>query len=365
MAETYPVTPRVSVVIPVFNGEAYLAEAVESVLEQTLEELELVAVDDGSRDASRAILEGFARADPRVRLLANEKNLGISAALNRGWRAARAPYIARLDADDVSLPDRLARQVEFLDAHPSVAVVGGAAIIIGVTGRRTSTMRFPTASRTIHSTLLRHNCLAHPSVMLRRTALEEVGGYRLAHVEDYDLWLRISERFDLANLSDPLILYRVHPGQLSFLVLEERVREALAVRAAARIRLASGADPLAGAEELTPEIIGRLSIDEAEVARALEHELLAWATVLADLNHPEEADDLVVQASRLRRRPARRAFAAARELRQAETLLGDGRPLAAVSHGLRAFGLEPKYAFSRLKAWLGDRLRGRGLLRWF
>ncbi len=364
MAETHRSTPRVSVIIPVFNGETYLAEAVESVLTQTLEELELVAVDDCSRDGSRAILEGFARADPRVRLLANEKNLGISAALNRGWRAARAPYIARLDADDVSLPDRLARQVDFLDAHPSVAVVGGAAVIIDVNGRRTSTMRFPTASRTIRSTLLRHNCLAHPSVTLRRAALEEVGGYRLANVEDYDLWLRISERFDLANLSDPVILYRVHPGQLSFLVLEERVRQALAVRAAARIRLASGDDPLADANELTPAIIGRLSIDEAELARALQHELLAWATVLADLNHREEADDLVAQASRLLRRPAQSAFAAARELRRAETLLGDGRPLAAVAHGLRAFGLEPKYAFSRLKAWLSDRLRGHGLLRW-
>jgi glycosyltransferase involved in cell wall biosynthesis len=345
--------------MPVFNGAAYLAEAVESVLAQTYADLELVAVDDGSQDDSRAILEGYAERDSRVRLLANERNLGISATLNRGWREARGTYIARLDADDVALPDRLARQVEFLDNHPAVAVVGGAAIIIDATGRRGAIMRFPTRSAAIRSTLPRHNCLAHPSVTMRRAALEALGGYRFDHVEDYDLWLRISERFQLANLPDPVILYRRHVDQISFTALEEQVRRVLAVRKAARARLASHDDPLAEVSELTPAVLARMDLDSAELTRTLEHECLAWATTLAELNNHDEAEELVAQASRTLGHRAVKAFAAAGELQKAETLLGKGRPLAGATHVLIAFRREPRYAFSRLSAWLADHLRGR------
>jgi glycosyltransferase involved in cell wall biosynthesis len=363
VAEGLAPMPNVSVVMPVLNGEAYLVEAIESVLGQTLEELELVVVDDGSHDTSRAIVKRFAGVDPRVRLVVNERNLGIAAALNQGWRAAQAPFIARLDADDVALPDRLSQQTAFLDAHPSVAVVGGAARVINSAGRQISTMRFPTASRTIRSTLLRHNCLAHPTVMLRRVALEDVGGYRFDHSEDYDLWLRLSERFELANLADPLILYRVHAGQLSLIDLEQRVKGALAVRAAARTRRATGNDPLNGVDKLSPEVFGRLAIDDSELSSTLEHEWLSWATVLVDLGRREEALELVDQASRTLGSRASRAFAAARELKAAEALLGGGRPVAGAAHVLLAFRREPKYAFARLRAWLADQFGGRDLLR--
>jgi hypothetical protein len=340
--------------MPVFNGEAYLVEAVESVIRQTLRDWELIAVDDGSQDGSRAILEDIARTDPRVRLVVNEHRLGISAALNRGWRAARAPYIARLDADDVALRDRLVRQIEFLDAHPSVAVVGGAAIIINGTGRRISTIRYPTASRRIRSILLRHNCLAHPSVTIRRVALEEVGGYRFDHVEDYDLWLRLSERFDLANLAEPVILYRQHPRQVSLLALEDLARRRLAVRAAAQARRHSRKDPLDGVDELTPATIDRLGIDATELARVVEHESVAWATILAELGHVEAADELVARAATTLGDRAARAYDAATNLRQAEKLLSDRRPAAAVARLLVALRREPRYAFSRLTARLSD-----------
>jgi glycosyltransferase involved in cell wall biosynthesis len=114
--------------MPVYNGAPYLPESIESVLSQTLTDLELVVVDDGSRDATRAIVEGFARSDPRIRLIAHDENEGVTSARNDAWRGARAPYIAVLDSDDVALPDRLARQVEYLDARPSVAAVGGAVV---------------------------------------------------------------------------------------------------------------------------------------------------------------------------------------------------------------------------------------------
>src|SRR6478672_8128862 len=141
--------------MPVRDGEAYLEEAVASVLGQTLEDLELIVVDDGSTDSSGEILERLAAADPRVHILTGSTRSGISAALNRGWREARGGYIARLDADDVALPGRLERQVRFLDEHPAVAVVGSAAILIDPDGRELGTARVPTDCKSIRSTLQR------------------------------------------------------------------------------------------------------------------------------------------------------------------------------------------------------------------
>jgi hypothetical protein len=356
--------PRVSVVMPVFNGEKYLAEAVESVLGQTFQDLELVAVDDGSRDGSRGILEGFAQADRRVRLVVNEQNLGLAGALNRGCAGARAPYIARLDADDVAIPDRLSRQVEFLDAHPSVAAVGGSLITMDASGRRISTRRFPTKNRAIQSTLLRYNCFSHPSMTIRRAALEAVGGYRFRWGEDYDLWLRLAERFELANLPEPMVLHRLHLEHESVRALEQTARAALAVCAAARERRASGVDPLAGVQELTPEILSRLNVDEAELAAAVGGELIARAAIVADLGYPEQAEELVEQATQLVGRQAPRAFAATTELKQAEALLHARRPAAAAGHVVLAVRREPRRALSLLKWWLGPRVRSFGFLKW-
>jgi glycosyltransferase involved in cell wall biosynthesis len=357
--------PRVSVVIPVYNGEAYLAEAITSVLGQTLEELELVAVDDGSQDGSRAILERYAREDDRIRVVANERNLGASAAMNRGWRLARSPYIARMDADDVALPGRLSRQVEFLDAHPSVAAVGGGAITIDSGGRRLSTVRFPTSHRAIRSTLLRHNCISHSSVTMRRAVLAAVGGYRFGcDAEDYDLWLRLSEHFELAAVPEPVILYRLHLQQISISSLERMVTAALLLRAAAHARHASGLDPLAGIDELTPELLRRLDIDDEEVHSAFEREAIGRAAILADLGHHEEAEQLIRQVSRLVGPRAETAFRATTALKQALALFQWGRPVAAGAQALVAFRLDPRQAFSVLKAWLGPRVPGGSLVRW-
>jgi glycosyltransferase involved in cell wall biosynthesis len=356
--------PRISVVMPVFNGETYLAEAVKSVLGQSLQALELVAVDDGSQDGSGAILERFARADRRVQLVTNARNLGMSDALNRGWRLARGPYIARLDADDVALPDRLSRQADFLDAHPAVAAVGGATITIDRTGRQISTRRYPRSNRVIRSTLLRHNCLAHAAVTMRRSALQAVGGYRFPCAEDYDLWLRLSERFELANLTEPVILQRLHLTQQSVRILERDARVARAVCAAARVRRASGADPLARAREVTPDALDRLKIDEGELAAAVERELIARAAILADLGHRAEAKELIDQAWRLIGERAERAFAATVELKQAEGHLRARRPFAAARHVVLAFCREPRHASSLLTAWLAPRIPGGSLLKW-
>jgi glycosyltransferase involved in cell wall biosynthesis len=348
--------PRVSVVMPVRNGERFLSQAVESVRTQTLADLELIAVDDCSTDSTGRILEQSAAADPRIRVVAGT-GTGISAALNAGWHEARGDYVARLDADDVAFPERLERQVRFLDAHPDVAVVGSAAIVIDAGGRRLATTWSPTGGRAIRSTLRRRNCMTHPSVLIRRTALEAAGGYRFDHVEDYDLWLRLSERHELANLSDATILYRVHPDQTSFQELTEQVRRAVAVRKASSLRRRGEVDPLGDAVELTPDVVARIELDEREVAAALESEWLTRASLLGELGRLEEAEELVAQAERSLGPRARRAFGAAKALRHAEELRANGRTAAAFADVGVAIRRDPRYTLTHLAGWAADRVR--------
>ncbi len=334
--------------MPVFNGAPYLRQSVRSVLSQTLNELELIVVDDGSRDGSRAILEDFARSDPRIRLIAHDENAGVTSARNEAWRQARAPYIAVLDSDDVALPERLSRQVEYLDAHPSVAAVGGAVITVDSRGRRFATTRFATSDSAIRSTLERRSPLAHPAVLLRRSALEGVGGYRLDRAEDYDLWLRLSERWNLANLAAPVILYRLHPNQMSVRTLESQTWGRLVAQIAARDRRAGRQDPLEGVEVVEPGLLSELRIDPAEVAAAVENDRLHWASLLAALGHEESATELLAGSRITPDGRLASAFAAATDLRRAELSLRSGKPLVAARHVLRAAQYAPRYTSLRL-----------------
>jgi hypothetical protein len=343
----------------VVDGEAYLREAIESVLGQTVWDLELVAVDDGSQDGSRRVLEEFARADARVRVLTNDTYVGLRAALNQAWQAARSEYIARLDADDVALPDRLMRQVAFLDAHPAVAAVGGAVITIDADGRRGSTVRYATTARGIRATLERRNCIAHPTVMMRRSALEAVGGYRIDQAEDYDLWLRLAERWDLANLREPMTLYRLHPGQGSLDTLELQTRGRLAAVAAAKARRAGGRDPLEGTHALTLDLVDRLGIDRGELVAEVERDFLEWAAMLVDLGHRDDSARLLAQLRPARPDRTREALAAAVRLRRADRKLSQGRTAAAALDVLLALGHAPRYSAGRLRARLRDRFHGR------
>lgn len=349
-------TPRVSVVMPVYNGDAYLAEAVESLLDQTLADFELVAVDDGSEDQSAAVLEAFRKRDRRVRPVAMDHQ-GIVAALNRGWREARAKYVAVANADDLSLPERLERQAMYLEENPQVAVVGSLIETIDESGRRGRLMRFPHEPDTVRATLRRHNCLAHPSVMFRRAAIAAVGGYRLDYVEDYDLWLRISERFDLANLREVLVLYRIHPGQISLSRIDEMERLRLAVRAAARIRADGRPDPLQGVKEVTPAVLKRLGVRDRDVARATKAEWLSRAANLAELDSAR-AQNLIREASMTLGPRAARSLEAAQELLRAESCLASMRRPRAVLHVARAFTRAPLYSSTRLAAWLAERASG-------
>lgn len=221
--------PRLSVLMSVRNGESWVAESVESILCQTFGDLELIVVDDGSTDSTGAILDG--RRDPRVRVV-HQPPAGLTCSLNRALRLATAPLVARMDADDVAHPERMARQVAFLDAHPEVGLLGTGCHEISPAGEVVRALVPPIDDAAIRRALIRENPFIHASVMMRRGALEVAGGYdeSLPVAQDYDLWLRMSRFTRMANLPEPLVRRRLTPGRVSDARESDRLRGEVAVK---------------------------------------------------------------------------------------------------------------------------------------
>jgi glycosyltransferase involved in cell wall biosynthesis len=214
--------------MPVRDGERHVAEAVDSVLAQTSTDLELVAVDDGSSDGTRAILEERRARDERLRIVDGPSE-GFVAAVSVGIASSRSDLIARMDADDVSAPHRLAAQLDFLRANPEVDVVGTSARVVHDDGSASHVIRYPLTDPAVRVALRSSTQLAHGSVLLRRQRLEEVGGYaqELFPAEDYDLWCRLAvagARF--ANLDEPLYTYRLSTSGISRRRRDEQERAA-------------------------------------------------------------------------------------------------------------------------------------------
>jgi glycosyltransferase involved in cell wall biosynthesis len=221
--------PPVSELMSVRNGVPWVREAVQSMLGQTAGDLELIVIDDGSTDGTAALLATI--ADPRLRV-ERQAPTGLTPSLNRALGLARAPLVARLDADDVALPERLARQRAFLGAHPDVGLLGTGAREIDAAGREVRVVSPPEDDRAIRRALIRRNPFVHSSVMMRRSAVAEAGGYdeRLPVAQDYDLWMRMSRTTRLANLSAPLVVRRLLPGRVGV------ARDAERLAAEARVR---------------------------------------------------------------------------------------------------------------------------------
>lgn len=249
--------PLVSVVMSVYNGERYLHEALDSILAQSLSGFEFLIVDDGSSDGSGAILREYAGRDTRIRVLSQE-NRGLTAALNRGCAEARGTYIARMDADDIAEPERFAAQAAYLADHPAVGAVGGQVRYINAAGTAWATSTVAVSDAEIRRNLLGGSPMYHPAVMMSRAAFEATGGYRelVVDAEDYDLWLRMADRFALANLPQIVLRYRVHANQVSVRKCRRQALGSLAARAAAVARWRGEPDPL--------DTLGR--IDEASLA---------------------------------------------------------------------------------------------------
>lgn len=214
MTASHEFGPRASVVLPAYNSERFLAEAMRSILDQTFHDLELIVVDDASSDGTWRIIRDFAGQDPRVVPLRNAENLNLARSLNRGIAAARGRYIVRMDHDDVSMPDRIAKQVAFLDANPGVGIVGSAMQIMDQDGNLLGERRYNLTDESIRRRMFIYSPFCHPAIAMRKEVVDRVGGYDHAFnpAEDYELYFRIGMQARLANLDEALLRYRVVPG---------------------------------------------------------------------------------------------------------------------------------------------------------
>jgi len=201
--------PLISVIMPNYNGEKYLSESIESILNQTFRDFEFIIIDDGSKDNSKKIIKKYQKKDKRIVLIENEKNLGLPLSLNKGLKKAKGVYIARMDSDDISLPKRLKNEFEYLEKHSNIFLIGSSAIIIDESGNRLGILKKFNSPKKIKKKFLRSNPIIHPSIMFRN-----FGKYfyreRFKSSEDYDFYLRIlSSDLQITNLPEILIKYRI------------------------------------------------------------------------------------------------------------------------------------------------------------
>jgi hypothetical protein len=300
--------PIVSVIMVVCNVERFLAEAVESIIAQTFRDFEFIIVDYGSTDRSKSIVSNFADKDERIKLH-EIPHCTLPEARNAGCFLAQGTYIALIDADNVSLPRRLQWAVEFMEKHPEVGVVGGGMEAIDATGASlpNSALPFkawatprPVENREIQSALLSDCVIWQNSVLMRKEAFTRVGGYRtiFLQAEDYDLWLRIAERFEMANLKQPVFKLRHHPYQLS---VRKRTQQSLcwlAARASAACRKTGQPDPLDSTKEITPTVLVGLGVSDAAQQEALYDSYLGQLRCMCALGEWSGALNLAMEMLR-------------------------------------------------------------------
>lgn len=217
--------PLVSVIMPVFNSEPFLAEAIQSVLDQSFGDFELIIINDGSADNSEFTILSF--PDPRIVYIKNKENLGLIYSLNRGIDLSRGKYLARMDGDDICNPDRLIKQVDYLNQHKSIAVVASTVSLINESGNETGIWpldRKTVSPKSIRRTLPFANCLAHPAVMMRSELIKKLKYKKgQTNIEDYDLWLRIQNRgYRIAKIDEPLLRYREHSNSVTQALLQKK-----------------------------------------------------------------------------------------------------------------------------------------------
>jgi len=261
---TAPQQPKVSVLLPAWNAARSLPSAIESILTQTLANFELLIIDDGSSDDTPLILRDY--RDARIRVLSNEKNLGLTKSLNSGIAEARGEYIARMNAEDISSPQRLARLSEVLDANPQIALITSSASRIDDLGARVGVRTTPTDAETIRRLLRLENCIVHGAVMLRSDVLRSLNGYdeSMERAQDYDLWLRLSEQHELMALPETLYASRErNTRESSDTTFHERARNR------ARRRFANALVQAVSDQEVTALRAARRSLERLQEEEAL------------------------------------------------------------------------------------------------
>lgn len=203
--------PLVSVVMPIYNAQQYLAQAIDSILSQTLKNFELILINDASIDKTLQIIRKYKRRDNRIRIINNKKNLQMAQSLNLAISKAESDLIARMDQDDISLPNRLEVQYDFMKSHPNIAIVGNNIIIINEKNKIIGKRTYPTTSKGLKKILFRYSAFAHPTVMFRKYPFQKTGGYNLQKhpCEDIDLWFRLGIKHEFASIPIFLLKYRV------------------------------------------------------------------------------------------------------------------------------------------------------------
>ena len=207
-------TPHVSVILPVYNGEKYLRACIDSVLAQTYSNFELIILNDGSGDGSAQIIQAY--SDQRVVYVSNETNMGLIGTLNKAIVLAKGKYIARMDADDVCLPQRLEKQVQFLETNSSVGLLG--TWFYQMHGTKRTLKKLLTGTHALRAELLFRSPFAHPTVMMRKSVLDEMKilyDPAFRHAEDFELWTRLADITEVENLPEPFLLYRMHDQQVT------------------------------------------------------------------------------------------------------------------------------------------------------
>jgi len=212
-------SPKISVVMPVLNGEKYLAEAIDSILNQTFQDFEFIIVDDGSTDGTPEILQSYAQKDSRIQILTNPVNRGIGYSRNRGIAQSRGEYIANMDADDWCLPERFEKQASFLDSHPEIAVLGTACFIFSDHGNvHQRKLVHPSQPGLIRWHLLFGVPVIQPSALIRKNVFENpdfLYDEGVPPAEDYALWVKLVPNYKISNLREALCFYRWHDSNIS------------------------------------------------------------------------------------------------------------------------------------------------------
>ncbi len=209
--------PLVTVLMPVYNCEKYLSTSIESILHQTFTDFEFIILDDGSTDDSINIIQSYCAQDQRIRLIRNDQNMGIAYSLNKGINIAKGKYIARMDADDISKPERLEKQVEFLETHNEVGILGCCAQVVDASGKLIEHYSVPENHSLIVWILPFGRAFAHPTVMMRTDLIQNIGGYStdIIYGQDVDLWIRAVGKTQFANLMEELFIYRTHANSVT------------------------------------------------------------------------------------------------------------------------------------------------------
>lgn len=283
----------VAFVIPMFQSAATIRGCLNSIASQTMSRFEALIVDDGSTDDGPDMVAEAARKDPRIRLIRSPSNRGVAGSLNLGMAHTDAALIARLDADDEALPQRLERQVEYMAAVPDTVLCGSFVAHMGVSRARDRVGKVPVEDAAIKRNLHVRgtNPFYHPAVMFRRDVVMEYGGYRewFCHAEDRDLWLRLSRKHRMHNIAEPLIRYRIN-------LSGESVREMWEQRRYARIAMESYRRPDAALEDLWHEVPAGGVGDERIVF--LKQNYAFFVGELLRLGRAREASRLLVRCGR-------------------------------------------------------------------